>query len=322
MEYEEELMHSIIAELDEPLSLEHVGVKGKSGRYPWGSGDRPYQRLEGTSQMPSRTARHAYDKKRKALAKQAEKAQAKQQKKQQKADIKAAKEEAKKKEDERKEQERIQKEKDEALKDPRKFDAARKKYDFSEEEVNKALSNFEWDKKIETYSIEKMQRAQRKIDTMLGYGERAVNFYNFAASVVNSIDPDSKLPILSKGKDNRADIAKRDKEDKDAQAKRAREEKTAQEQSKVRYAQYQKTMAETKKAEMETEKVRAEVAKARNEAYQSKEALYQARNKTRQERYDTDEHIRQNEAKKQKDDALDLDAIFRQYEEDKKKKKK
>lgn len=24
----------------------HTGVKGKSGRYPWGSGDRPYQRLE------------------------------------------------------------------------------------------------------------------------------------------------------------------------------------------------------------------------------------------------------------------------------------
>ena len=24
----------------------HFGVKGKSGRYPWGSGDRPYQRLE------------------------------------------------------------------------------------------------------------------------------------------------------------------------------------------------------------------------------------------------------------------------------------
>lgn len=28
----------------------HAGVKGRSGRYPWGSGERPFQRLEG---MPS-----------------------------------------------------------------------------------------------------------------------------------------------------------------------------------------------------------------------------------------------------------------------------
>lgn len=27
-------------------SIEHFGKKGKSGRYPWGSGERPYQRLE------------------------------------------------------------------------------------------------------------------------------------------------------------------------------------------------------------------------------------------------------------------------------------
>ena len=26
----------------------HFGIKGKSGRYPWGSGGRPFQRLEGT----------------------------------------------------------------------------------------------------------------------------------------------------------------------------------------------------------------------------------------------------------------------------------
>lgn len=28
------------------MTFEHIGVKGKSGRYPWGSGGRPYQRLE------------------------------------------------------------------------------------------------------------------------------------------------------------------------------------------------------------------------------------------------------------------------------------
>lgn len=27
--------------------LLHFGIKQRSGRYPWGSGDRPYQRLEG-----------------------------------------------------------------------------------------------------------------------------------------------------------------------------------------------------------------------------------------------------------------------------------
>lgn len=29
--------------------LLHFGIKQRSGRYPWGSGDRPYQRLEGQS---------------------------------------------------------------------------------------------------------------------------------------------------------------------------------------------------------------------------------------------------------------------------------
>lgn len=29
-----------------PDEIYHYGIKGRSGRYPWGSGDRPYQRLE------------------------------------------------------------------------------------------------------------------------------------------------------------------------------------------------------------------------------------------------------------------------------------
>lgn len=33
--------------------LYHVGMPGRSGRYPWGSGDRPYQRLEGKKQKKS-----------------------------------------------------------------------------------------------------------------------------------------------------------------------------------------------------------------------------------------------------------------------------
>ena len=228
MEYEEELMHSIIAELDEPLSLEHVGVKGKSGRYPWGSGDRPYQRLEGTSQAPSRRARHSYDKKRNALAKQAEKAQAKQKK----AEIKTAKEQARKEEEARKEQEKIQKEKDEALKDPTKLAAARKKYEFSEDEINTALKNFEWDRRINQYSEEKMARASKKIDTMFGYGRQAVNFYNFAAGIVNSIDSESKLPILKLDRDNREAIKKREEQ-----------AKVAKQQEAIRRAQYEQISA-------------------------------------------------------------------------------
>lgn len=31
---------------EEVSSIKHFGKKGKSGRYPWGSGERPYQRLE------------------------------------------------------------------------------------------------------------------------------------------------------------------------------------------------------------------------------------------------------------------------------------
>lgn len=215
MEYDEELMHSIIAELDEPLSLEHIGVKGKSGRYPWGSGDRPYQRLEGTSQTPSKMARHAYDKKRKALAKQAEKAQAKQKK----AEIKTAKEQARKEEEARKKEEAAKKEREEILRDPAKLKTNRYKYDFSDEEIKKALDTFEWDKKIADYSYEQSRRAKKTLDNILGYGKTAVNYWNFVAGTINSVDLESKLPIIKLDRDNRQDTSKPNQDNKQKKKK-------------------------------------------------------------------------------------------------------
>lgn len=39
-------MNSFYSQPVKPSDILHYGVKGKSGRYPWGSGGRPYQRLE------------------------------------------------------------------------------------------------------------------------------------------------------------------------------------------------------------------------------------------------------------------------------------
>ena len=41
-----EEMKLYVGSVDDPKAIAHIGVKRRSGRYPWGSGERPYQRSE------------------------------------------------------------------------------------------------------------------------------------------------------------------------------------------------------------------------------------------------------------------------------------
>lgn len=45
-----------------PDEIYHFGVQGRSGRYPWGSGDRPYQRLEGKRSSMERKLGRSFSK--------------------------------------------------------------------------------------------------------------------------------------------------------------------------------------------------------------------------------------------------------------------
>lgn len=177
-----ESMDSAYHDIDECNDiLEHYGTPRHSGRYPYGSGDRPYQRLEGGS---SKKAQRAYNKQVKKLNKQKAK----------------EKEEAEKKaESERKEKEAAEKARVRNLRDPRKL--REHQYEYSADEVNEALKRFEWDKKLYEFDTAKMQRGAEYMQTFLKYATSAVGIYNVGANIYNSIQnrEDAVLPLISTG---------------------------------------------------------------------------------------------------------------------------
>lgn len=161
--------------------LEHYGTKEHSGRYPFGSGDRPYQRLEGSS---SKKAQRAYNRQVRKLNKQKAK----------------EKEEAEKKaESERKAKEAAEKARVRNLRDPKKL--REHQYEYSADEVNDALKRFDWDKKLYEFDKAKMQRGADYMQTFLRYATSAVGLYNVGANIYNSLQnrEDAALPLISTG---------------------------------------------------------------------------------------------------------------------------
>lgn len=168
--------------------LEHYGVKERSGRYPWGSGDRPHQRLEGRD---LRKAVKSYNKRVKEKKKQEKKDEAKR-KKEDKEKLKAVAEEAKA-------QKKSAKDRVSNLRDPGKL--RMHQYEYSPEEVKDALNRFEWDKKLYEYDKARLQRGSDYMQTFLKYATSMVGIYNIGANVYNSVrnSPDAALPLISTG---------------------------------------------------------------------------------------------------------------------------
>lgn len=175
-------MDSVYHDLDDCDDiLEHYGTPKHSGRYPYGSGDRPYQRLEGSS---SKKAQRVYNKQVKKLNKQK---------------VKEKEEAEKKAESERKVKEAAEKARIRNLRDPRKL--REHQYEYSADEVNEALKRFDWDKKLYEFDKAKMQRGAEYMQTFLKYATSAVGIYNVGANVYNSIQnrEDAALPLISTG---------------------------------------------------------------------------------------------------------------------------
>lgn len=209
-------------ELDSEGYLEHYGTKGHSGRYPLGSGDRPYQDYGGLSPRASKKAKKAYDR-------QKEKTEKRQKKEAKKAAVEKAKEDKKKADEEaeaKKKEEAFQKERTKILRDPNKLYKERynSEYNFTEEEIQKSLKNFEWDKKIHEYKMDQLQRPQRFLDNSYKYLTTAMKYWNFGAGVANAINPDLNLRKIDIGaksnKDKDKDEDKKPKKDEDKKPKK------------------------------------------------------------------------------------------------------
>lgn len=64
--------------------------------------------------------------------------------------------------------------------------------DYSQEEINAALKQFEWERKLKEYSNAEMRAGKEFIDSMFQYTNSAINLYNASARIVNSFNLSEK----------------------------------------------------------------------------------------------------------------------------------
>lgn len=87
------------------------------------------------------------------------------------------------------------------LNDPSKLYKHRR--EFSVEEINMALKQFEWEKKLNDMSVAKLETGKKKTDAILGQLNNALTGYNQLARVVNTFSNGIELPYLDNVKSNK-----------------------------------------------------------------------------------------------------------------------
>lgn len=166
-------------------SLEHHGVKGMK----WGI--RKERETTGRHRAENKT-RTFSEKVSQRRAKRARdrvlRAKAKSEKQQREAEKKAAKQKMQK-----------EKKRNDILNDPTRLYKHRR--EFTADEIQTAMKQFEWEQKLSNLSAQRLKNGADFINTMFSYGNNAINLYNTAARVVNSVDEDSTLPIIKTSKD-------------------------------------------------------------------------------------------------------------------------
>lgn len=189
--------------------LEHYGIPRRSGRYPYGSGENPYQRTgRGKSTSSNRkdsklsSSKHT-DKKKKRLEVKNKKLKEKLEKKRKEDEAKKAAEEKNR---------AAQREK--ILRNPKLLYKHRSQ--FTDQEIKDALKHFDVEKQLRNVSKNEMRRGKEIADIILDYADTSIRAYNTGARVLNSIfikDSDSKLPYIENVKGNKDKKKKKDDDD-------------------------------------------------------------------------------------------------------------
>ena len=78
-----------------------------------------------------------------------------------------------------------QKKRAEILKSPSKLYKYRDR--FTKEEINEAMKNFEWERRLRDYSKDDIQRGKDNLNTMVQLVNSGINLYNATARIYNSI---------------------------------------------------------------------------------------------------------------------------------------
>lgn len=176
--------------------LEHYGKPRRSGRYPYGSGENPYQstggkRVKGSSSQ-NNGSRHGGSsvgnsgQKRKHV-----KTSGPDQVTDDSKYTRKALKEAKRLEKEMQQREKI-------LKNPRALYKHRDK--FTEEEIQKAMKRFQWEKQLRDIGTDQLKAGKTYADAVIGYANTAIEVYNMSARFYNTFKDDSseRAPYIEK----------------------------------------------------------------------------------------------------------------------------
>lgn len=157
-------------------ALEHYGVKGMR----WG------HRKE--RQTSGRRKKRTFSEKIKARrAKRAKKRLARAKERAEKREADAAKKIAKVAAQKEKKRQAI-------LNNPTSLYKHRK--EFTYDEIKKAMEQFEWEKKLSNYSTDQLKNGAEFIGTLFKGANNAINLYNAAARIINSVGEPDRVPIV------------------------------------------------------------------------------------------------------------------------------
>lgn len=184
---DKDLKHSLVNYQDELWKnfyyLSHGGPG--SGRYPWGSGDRPYQRLEKGKQHRGIMG---YVK-----AKKAQKAEEQLQKDMAEARKRAAAEEERKK--------RLEADKERVLRAGSAREVLQYQGMLTNKELQDAYSRIDWEKRLSSIAaseiqtnMQKMDKAMSNLKTINNWGSTLTDSYNLMAAVYNATKEGKKDP--------------------------------------------------------------------------------------------------------------------------------
>lgn len=159
-------------------SLEHYGRKGQK----WGQHIFGKERI-GTKRRKRAFSEKIKDRRAKRAANRVSRAKARAEKEQQEAQKRAAKHQAVK-----------EKKRQSILNNPTSLYKHRR--EFTADEIQAAMKQFEWEKKLNEYSKTDLKNGADYINTIFQYVNNASNLYNAAARIANSFSPDTNLPII------------------------------------------------------------------------------------------------------------------------------
>lgn len=166
-----------------------------SGRYPLGSGERPYQKYEGMGRKPSGISGYIKARKEKKADAQREKATVEARKK--------AAEEAERKRQHDADKERV-------LRSGTATEVMRYQGELTNKELQDAYNRIDWERKLSSFAaqdiksgMEKIDKAMQNLKTVNNWASIATDSYNLLVSVYNATPEGQKNPwtTIKKGSD-------------------------------------------------------------------------------------------------------------------------